>query len=193
GYKKGADGIRVTKDGVRMKVTYATSINTLRQKEQALVKDGWSKIGIDVELRAIDQSVYFASTPGNNDTLAHFYWDVMMHTSTFGSPWPSGYMKRWYSGDPARDVAQKANNWSGNNYNRWINADYNKLWEQVQSELDPEKAKAAFVKMNDMVIGEFVNIPLVDRRTVSAKSKALKGPVLVAFDDDPWNIQDWTK
>src|SRR5262249_48610299 len=47
GYKKGGDGVRVTPQGVRMKVTYATSINTLRQKEQALVKDGWAKIGIE--------------------------------------------------------------------------------------------------------------------------------------------------
>src|SRR5207249_479582 len=58
GYKKGSDGIRTTKDGARMKMTYATSVNSLRQKEQALVKDGWQKIGVEVELKAIDQSVY---------------------------------------------------------------------------------------------------------------------------------------
>ena len=54
GYKKGGDGIRMTPDGIRMKVVFQTSINSLRQKEQAIVKDGWQKIGIETELKSVD-------------------------------------------------------------------------------------------------------------------------------------------
>jgi peptide/nickel transport system substrate-binding protein len=176
-----------------MKVTYATSINSLRQKEQAIVKDGWSKIGIEVELKAIDQSVYFDSSPGNPDTLSHFYWDAMMHTTTFGSPFPLTYMKRWYSGEPSREIAQKANNWAGTNVTRFVNAEFNKLYEQASIELDPGKSREIWQRMNDLVVNSYVTIPLIDRKSVSAASKALKGPSLTPFDSETWNIADWTK
>ena len=130
GYKKGGDGIRLTKNGQKMKIVYATTINSLRQKEQALVKDGWTKIGIDCELKSIDAGVFFAAT-GNPDTDAHFYTDAQMYTSTFDSAHPSDYIQQFYSGDPARLIPQKANNWSGLNYSRWINQDFNKLFEQA--------------------------------------------------------------
>src|SRR3712207_3214141 len=75
GYKKGGDGIRMTPAGVRMKVVLVTSINSLRQKEQAIIKDGWQKIGIETELKSVDAGVFFSSDPANPDTLYHFYAD----------------------------------------------------------------------------------------------------------------------
>ena len=54
GYARGADGIRVTPNGVPMKVLFQTTVNSLRQKEQVLVKDGWQKIGIETELKPVD-------------------------------------------------------------------------------------------------------------------------------------------
>ncbi|TAK24587.1 MAG: peptide ABC transporter substrate-binding protein [Chloroflexota bacterium] len=192
GYKKGADGIRVTPDGVKMKVVFATSINSLRQKEQALIKDGWQKIGVETELKAIDAGVFFASDPGKPDTIGQFPWDAQMFTSTFGSPSPEGYMKSWYSGDVARDIAQKANKWSGDNRQRWISADFNKAFDAAIKELDPEKSAALWAKANDVVVNEFVSIPLIDRKRVDAYSKRIKGPMLVPFDSDPWNMGDWT-
>ena len=35
-------------------------------------------------------------------------------------------MADWKSSDPATDIAQKSNQWSGLNYARWVNDDYNK-------------------------------------------------------------------
>jgi peptide/nickel transport system substrate-binding protein len=193
GYKKGPDGMRVTPDGVKMKVVYATSINTLRQKEQALVKDGWGKIGIDTELKAVDAGVFFDSKPGNPDNINHFYWDVMMYTSTFDSPYPLSYMKSWYSGDPSRDVAQKSNDWSGDNRQKWISDDFNKLYDQATKELDPAKLKDLFFKMNDLVVNNYIAVPLIDRKNVSGAAKSLKGPELTLFDVHLWNIAEWVR
>jgi len=192
GYKKGADGIRTTPSGTRMKIVFATSINSLRQKEQALIKDGWQKIGIDTELKAVDATVFFASDPGKPDTINHFQWDAMMFTSTFGSPWPAGYMKSWYSGDVARDVAQKSNQWAGTNRVRWINEEFNKAFDAAQKELDGEKSVALWHKLNDIVVNQYISIPLIDRKRVDAYSKRIKGPKLVPFDSDPWNMEDWS-
>src|SRR5262249_16925262 len=51
GWKKGPDGIRA-KDGKKLKLVYQTSINTPRQKTQAIVKQACQKAGIEVELKS---------------------------------------------------------------------------------------------------------------------------------------------
>ncbi|MDQ5853882.1 MAG: peptide ABC transporter substrate-binding protein, partial [Chloroflexota bacterium] len=80
GWVPGGDGIR-EKDGVRMRILYQTTVNPLRQKEQALVKAAWEQLGIEVELKSVDAGVFFSSDPGNPDTAAHFYADVEMFTN----------------------------------------------------------------------------------------------------------------
>ena len=192
GWQRGPDGIR-SKGGVKLQVTYATSVNTLRQKEQEVVKAGWAKLGAMVTLKAVDAAVYFGSSPGNNDTLAHFYTDFEMHTQTFGL-FPNTYMARFYSGDPAKDIPQKENNWSGRNIVRWLNKEYNTLYDQAQVELDAKKNDALWIKMNDLVVTQGVSLPIVDRKLVSARGKTLDvGPNLSAFDSETWNIADWRR
>ena len=192
GWQRGPDGIR-QKGGVKMQLTYATSVNTLRQKEQAIVKDGWTKLGVGVTLKAVDAGVFFSSSPGNNDTLAHFYTDVQMFTGSF-SLFPRNYMIRYYSGDPAKDIAQKENNWSGRNVVRWISKEFNQLFDQAQMELDPQKNAALWIKMNDLVVSQGVSLPLIDRREVAARAKNLNvGENLTPFDAHTWNIADWRR
>jgi peptide/nickel transport system substrate-binding protein len=193
GWQRGSDGIR-QKNGVKLEVTYATSVNSLRQKEQEIVKAGWEKLGIRVTLKAVDAAVYFGSMPGNNDTLSHFYTDTEMHTATFGSPFPATYMARFYSGDPAKDIPQKENNWSGQNICRWVNKDYNQLYEKGLVELDPKKNDELWIKMNDLVVGQGVSLPIIDRKDVSARAKTLDvGPNMTPFDGQTWNIADWRR
>ena len=194
GYRRGSDGIRTTPQGVRMKVLYSTSINSLRQKEQALVKDGWQKIGIETELKSVDASIFFSGSPSNPDTLDRFETDVQMFTSTFDNPFPKQYMVRFYAADPARHWGQKANNWSGRNFSKFNDEEYNRLYEQALVEVDPEKNRQLWMRMNDILVNSYITIPLVDRRFSDGKSKQLNGPAPSPFDSVfAWNIADWTK
>ncbi|HEX2681240.1 MAG TPA: peptide ABC transporter substrate-binding protein [Candidatus Dormibacteraeota bacterium] len=193
GWQRGPDGIR-QKGGVKLQLTYVTSVNTLRQKEQAIVKDGWTKIGVDVTLGSVDAGVFFSSSPGNNDTYSHFYRDVQMFTSTFSSPFPTSYLIRFYSGDPAKDLAQKENNWSGRNIMRWVNPEFNKLFNDAQSELDPKKNDALWIKMNDLIVSQGISLPLIDRRFVTVRTNNLEvGENLSPFDSETRNIADWRR
>ncbi len=193
GWQRGPDGIR-QKGGVKMQITYQTSVNTLRQKEQEIVKAGWAKIGVATTLKSVDAGVFFSSSPGNNDTLAHFYTDVQMYTATFGSPFPTSYMNRFYSGDPAKDIAQKENNWSGRNVGRWVSKEFNQMFDQAQVELDQSKNDALWIKMNDLVVSQGVSLPLIDRRFVSARAKSLDvGENISPFDSETRNIADWRR
>src|SRR5207237_4825707 len=64
GWKRAGDGVRA-KDGKRLKFVYQTSINALRQKTQAIVKQACAKAGIEVEIKSVTASVYFSSDPAN--------------------------------------------------------------------------------------------------------------------------------
>ena len=47
GWTRGPDGVRA-KDGKKLKLVYQTSINALRQKTQAIVKQACAKAGIEI-------------------------------------------------------------------------------------------------------------------------------------------------
>jgi len=193
GYSRGPDGIR-QKGGVRLEMVYQTSVNSLRQKEQEIVKAGWAQIGIATTLKSVDAGVYFSSSPGNNDTVNHFYTDVEMYTDTFGSPFPASYMAQWYSKDPSTMVSQKVNNWAGIDNSRWIDKQYNDWYDQALVELDPGKNRDLWIKMNDRVIDQAVSLPLIDRTIVSGHVNSLNvGQNMSPFDSETRNIADWTR
>ena len=176
GWKRGSDGVRV-KDGRRMQVVFQTSANLLRQKTQAIVKKALERIGIEVELKAVPANIFFASDPGNPDTESHFYADMQMvtHTPVFDPQGPMRLFVSW-------EIAQKANNWAGRNLVRWANAEYDRLWKQAETELDPIKRAALFIRMNDLLIEDVVVIPVVWRHDVYAVSHTLRGMALSPWD-----------
>ena len=116
-----------------------------------------------------------------------------MFTSTPDSPFPLLYMKRFYGGDPSNDWAQKSNAWSASNFLKWKNDEYDKLFETVGSEIDPAKAASEWQALNDLVINAYVVVPLVERRGVDSKVKAIQGPSPGPFDAFSWNAADWTR
>ncbi len=186
GWKRGGDGIRV-KDGQRMKILYQTSVNPVRQKTQAIVKKAFEQVGVEVELKAVNAGVYFSSDPANPDTFSHFYADIQMYSSGPGSPDPQAHLNRFVSWE----IAQKANNWAGRNITRWSNAEYDRLWKQAERELDPVQRAAMIIRMNDMVIGDVVVIPVIWRNGVAAVGNKLKGIELTTWDSNLWDLAYW--
>jgi peptide/nickel transport system substrate-binding protein len=191
GWVKGSDGMRA-KGGVPLKLTLQTSVNSLRQKEQEVIKQGFQKLGVDLTLKSVPATVFFGQD-NNPDNVSHFYTDLEMFTSTFTSPNPASYMNSWYSGNPAKDIPQKANSWSGNNYCRFQSDDFNKLYDDAAKQTDPQKLIDDYKKMNDMVVSQAVTVGLIDRKFADAKLKNLQGPQILAFDIFSWNIADWTR
>jgi peptide/nickel transport system substrate-binding protein len=79
----------------------------------------------------------------------------------------------------------------GLNLVRRSNAEYDRLWQQAKTELDPIKRAALFIRMNDLVIEEVVVIPLVWRNVVSAVSHGLRGMEAGPWDSNLWNLAYW--
>jgi peptide/nickel transport system substrate-binding protein len=189
------DGVR-SKDGVELKVKYFTSINSVRQKNQAVNKNNWEAIGFDVTLGQVDAGVFFDSAAGNDQNASHFFRDLQMYTNNPSSTFPLTYMQAWYAGPEKANIAQKSNGWSGVNDCRFASAEYDALYESLLSELDIERAAETFIKMNDIVINEYVHIPLVTRA-------AEKFAVINTFNAENvggslyealyWNAANWNR
>ena len=182
------NGIR-DKDGTEMQLVFQTSVNPLRQKTQAVVKQGLQSLGVGVELKSIDASVYFSSDSSNNDTLEHFYADLQMYTTGNTSPDPGAYMKF----HTCEQIPQKANNWAGDNNSRYCNPKYDRLYQQSVKELNPDKRSKIFILMNDILVEEVVVIPLVHRADVTAFSNSITGYELTPWDRRTWDIMNWKR
>ncbi len=190
GWKKGADGIR-EKGGKKMKVIFQTSVNALRQKEQALMKDAWNKLGVDVELKAVDAGVYFGAGPSSNDNIAKFFADIQMYTNGSGVTEATDYI---CGGFESTDISQKANNWGGSNNARYKSDAFDKICAELRKETDPAKSIELAMKANDQLIyKDWAISPLVARKNVSGIAKDLKGVKMSPWDSEMYNIFDWTK
>ena len=185
GWKKGSDGVR-EKGGKKLKFVYQTSVNALRQKEQAVVKQACQKAGIDLELKSVTASVFFSSDVGNPDTYGKFWCDMQMYTTTMTQPDPERFMDQYLT----REVSNKANKWQGRNISRWTSEDYDKTYAAAEAELDPVKRTALFIRLNDMPVKDNVIIPLISRPRVRGVNSKLV-VALSGWDLDLWALHNW--
>ena len=186
GWKRGADGIR-ERDGRRLKMVFQTSINAPRQKTQQVVKQAAAKAGIEMELKSVIASVFFASDPANSDTYPHFYADIQMYNTTMGAPDPQYFMNQFSSWE----ASSKENKWQGRNITRWRNEEYDRIFRSAEAEMDPVKRAALFIRMNDLVIQNVVVIPVLWRTGVSAAQTRLRGMELTGWDSTLWRLSHW--
>ena len=184
GWKAGRGGIR-EKDGRPLRLVFQTSTNAPRQKTQALVKQAAQRAGIAIEVKAIAGSVFFSTDVGNPDTYGKFNADLQMYTGS-GSVDPTRVMQRFVSWE----AAQKANKWTGINLSRHRNAEFDRLYRSTETELDPVKRAALFIRMNDLLMQTFALIPVIQRRSVAAVASNLRAPVS-AWAGDMAFLRDW--
>jgi peptide/nickel transport system substrate-binding protein len=150
------------------------------------VKQALERLGVEVELKAIPATIFASSDPGNPDTMSHFYADMQLY-GALGWLDPQIHMSRLVSWE----IPQKANNWGGRNQARWSNAEYDRLWKQAATELDPVTRAALFIRMNDLVIEDVAAIPVVLRHLVGAVSHSLRGVQLNPWEPTLWDLAYW--
>ena len=186
GWRPGPDGIR-QKGGIRLSILYQTSTNAVRQDFQALIKQWWSEIGIETELRNVDASVFFGGDPGSPDTYQKFFADIEMYANNFEGADPEPYLGSWRCGNEPRPASQ----WQGENMPRYCSEQYDRLLGEMAKTGDlGERARLAKA-MNDMLVQGHALIPLVHRGRVSAHAHSLGGVLLNTWDSEIWNIADW--
>jgi len=186
GWARGSDGVRA-KNGVRISILYQTSTNSVRQATQAFIKEMWKQIGVETELRNINASVFFGGDPASPDTYGKFLSDIEMYTNNFSGTDPEAYMNNW----TCAEMSGKHNNWLGNNVPRYCNPAYDTLAKEMSTAGALEDRTRLAKAMNDMLMQEYVMIPLIHRGGVAAHANSLGGVAMNAWDTEVFNIADW--
>jgi peptide/nickel transport system substrate-binding protein len=189
GASRGSDGIRVL-NGRKMSWIYGSSANSVRQKEQEIVKAALQQLGIEVEIKATDASVYFNAS--NPESFQQLRADLGMETNG-ATVYPLLWYLRYLSVDPLKDIAQKENNWSGRNIMRYQNPRLNQLYQQAAKEVDRAKYTDLFLQMQSLVISDVADIGLISRNNVAAASQGLSGYQPTPWAPDIWDVKNWTK
>jgi peptide/nickel transport system substrate-binding protein len=187
GWTPGPDGIRVNADGRRLVLDYQTSTNAVRQDFQALIQQWWREIGVEANLRNINASVFFGGDPGSPDTFQKFYADVEMYANNFTGTDPQNYLGALRCDLEPRPETQ----WQGENINRFCDPEYDALHAQLTQTANIEERGRIARALNDILVQNFVVVPLVDRGRVDAHANSLAGVRLNVWDSGLWNIADW--
>ncbi|WP_163846177.1 peptide ABC transporter substrate-binding protein [Pseudooceanicola aestuarii] len=181
------DGVR-DKDGMTLSLLYQTSTNAVRQDFQAIIKQWWEELGVEVELRNIDASVFFGGDPGSPDTFQKFYADVEMYANNFDGTDPQSYLAMYRCGNEPKPSSQ----WQGENINRFCDPAYDALADELAQTGSLDERGRIAKQMNEMLTKDtYTIVPLVDRGRVSAHSNTLGGVVLNTWDSELWNAADW--
>jgi peptide/nickel transport system substrate-binding protein len=111
-----------------------------------------------------------------------------MYTTGPIQPDPAVFLQMFLS----TEKSQKANRWQGRNITRWESKEWDALYAKQASELDPIKRAEMLIRLNEIVIEDFVIIPVVTRPAVAGVAKTLTCE-LSGFDSYIWNLASWYK
>lgn len=186
GWVKGSDGIRA-KNGVKMNLTARSSVVPQRDKELQVIKESLKQLGINLDIRSVDASVFFGR-PDNPDSAVRFTVDINMLATGSSKPDPQSF----FEGFTTAQLPSKANNWGLSNINRWSDSQYDQMYEQFKRELDPEKRKAEAIQLDNYILAAGIRIPMIIRNDVYASRPDLINVEYSPFSSEAWNIGHWT-
>lgn len=188
GWAMGGDGIR-EKDGQKLKMSFLTATSGVRQDTQAMLKQSWKAIGVDVDLRNVSGSVFFGGDAGNPDTRQKFYADIEMYTDNSKGTDQESFLAKW----TCAAIPSPATQWQGSNMPRYCSEDYDALAKTFKQTGTIEARADVARKMNDMLVQSYTVIPLVHRGNVSGAVMSLQGNTMNPWDSELWDIANWSR
>lgn len=157
------DGDKRSRDGVALQLNYVAAVNAVRQKTQAVVQSSLQSLGFEIRLDQVDSSIFFDNSAGNDQNTSHFFNDMMMWSNGAGAAISPGFMLSWYTGPDGENIAQKENSWTGQNFQRYQNPEFDALYDQLLLATTQEEAVDLMISLNDVVINDHAVVPLVAR------------------------------
>ena len=174
-------------NGVPLRITYQTTANTIRQETQTLIRSWWRQIGIDADLVQHDAGVFFGGDPLQEDSsYLRFFADVQMYTDNSGVD-----PQRGLRAGLCDSIETRANAWASGNNARACNAEFDALFAELERTSPGAERDALVKRLNDIIVQNYYQIPLVNRGIVSATLNTLKGVRFNAWDSQLWNIAEW--
>ncbi len=182
------DGVR-EREGVPLKILFQTSTNSVRQATQELIKGWWADLGVETELKNINPAIFFGSDLGSPDTVGKFYADVQMFADSAVGVDPESYLGSWITDQ----IPGAANSFLSRNIQRFQSDEYDRLYAELQRTADIERRNEITIALNDLLVGSYSIVPLIDRGRVSAHANDIEGVRMNAWDSELWNFETWTR
>jgi peptide/nickel transport system substrate-binding protein len=163
GLPKGGDGFYVNPNGEPFKFEVRYTANPTHEAENAVIVDGFRRLGLNASGTLIPpiglrDAQYLASMPAIFTSGARGHEQDMGRYSTPQTPRP--------------DVR-----WQGFNRGAWSNAEYDRLWDVYNANLDRSERIQQLAQMEKIFTEELPAIPHYYTPVVAAHVGALSGPV----------------
>jgi peptide/nickel transport system substrate-binding protein len=184
GFAPGPDGIRQNAAGERLSFELMTTAgNQTRELVQQVLQSAWAEVGIEATIRNEPARVFFGDTTSKRQftAMAMFAWisspENVPRTTLHSSHIPT-----------------EANNWSGQNYTGYSNPEMDRLIEETDIELDPEKRRLLWHQIQALYADELPALPLYYRSDAYLLPKWLEGlvPTGHQYGTTLW-VEDWRR
>jgi len=165
GFRPGADGIRVDAAGRRLSLELGTTAgNRSREAVQQVLQNQWRRVGVEIRIRNEPPRVFFGETMRRRafPALAMYAW--------ISSP-EGGPRNQLHSGS----IPTAANNFSGQNYPGFADAELDGLVDALETELDFERRKALWARIQAIYARELPALPLFFRADAFIVPRWLSG------------------
>jgi peptide/nickel transport system substrate-binding protein len=150
GWRPGPDGIRRNAAGERMSIELMTTAgNRSREAVQQVIQGMWRQAGIETRIRNEPPRVFFGETVSRRrfTGAAMFAWISS----------PENVPRTSLHSD---EIPRPERNWSGQNYTGFRNAEMDALLEAIPIELDRERRRELWHRLQAVYAEELPAIPL---------------------------------
>ncbi|MBM3599092.1 MAG: peptide ABC transporter substrate-binding protein [Alphaproteobacteria bacterium] len=184
GWTEMKGGFRHNKQGERLSLELMTTAgNRNRELVQQVLQSQWKQVGIDVRLRNEPPRVFFGETVSKRkySALAMFAWvsspenvpRTTLHSEQIPSP---------------------TNNWGGQNYTGFKNKEMDELIDAIEIELDREKRRLLWQRLQRLYAEELPVLPLYFRADPFVVPKWLIGirPTGHQYITTLW-VEEWAR
>ena len=175
-------GVRHNDAGKPLRLEIMTTAgNRTRELVEQVLQSQWKRVGIDVRIRNQPARVLFGQTLTERrfKSMAMFAWI----SSPENVPRTTLHSEH---------IPTPANNFSGQNYTAFKNAEMDDLIEKIDIELDREKRRAMWRRLQEIYVEELPVIPLYFRANAFIMPKWLKGvePTGHQYPTTLW-VENW--
>jgi peptide/nickel transport system substrate-binding protein len=158
-----------------------TAGNRTRELVQQVLQSQWREAGIDIRIRNEPARVFFGETVTKRKFtgMALFAWlsapesvpRLMLHSE---------------------HITSARNNWSGQNYTSYANPEVDKLLDAIETELDREKRRVLWARLQKIYAEDLPVIPLFFRADPFIVPKWLTGIIPTGHQDPTtyW-VENW--
>lgn len=180
GWMVGPDGIRV-KNGKKLSFSNSTTAgNKQREQAQQFLQANFKEIGVEMQIKNMDSAVVW----GEYTTKSQFEtemvaWDIPM--------WPDpDYTIRAHS----KQIPNKTG--VGGNYAQYENAEVDGLLEQGLREVDQNKRKEIYGRIQEILFDELPFAPIYNLQTPYGVDEKLQNYKLNPYSlANTWNVAEW--